>query len=385
MVAPRIGLPALVLLLPAGFLLGMAASWTDARLILGDSFGPVIDVVVAVILFRGGMDLGRRPIGLGDTRVALRLVWFGGLITWGAGAFAIWLVVGIPWDIALLLGAILAVSGPTVVGPLLRHARVTRRVGDTLTWESLLLDPVGALAAVIVFQALRAGNESDVLAGVLAFLEGIGVAAIGTAAGVAFVWIGLRLAGSNHVAGTTVMLAAVVLGSGIASAMVPNAGLLTALAMGAVVERISVRVRHDVDAVLPFFDTVESIAIGVLFVSLAALVSPGDLGPVILATLVVVTLMVLVVRPLVAFAFTVGGGFSWRERLFIGWMAPRGIVAAATAASMATSLIRAGTPGADLLLPVAFVVIAGTVFIYGFTGSPAARLLGLRSAQEEDG
>ena len=161
-------------------------------------------------------------------------------------------------------------------------------------------------------------------------------------------------------------------------------GLLTALLMGIGVARLARHYDRDVGPVLPFFDTVVSIGIGVLFVGLSTLVTPSSVKPLILPTLLVIAVLILVVRPGMVFLMTIGKGFSIQERIFMGWMAPRGIVAAATAASTSTTLIATHVEGAADLLPVTFMIIAGTVFVYGLTAVPMARLLGLRGDAAAD-
>ena len=377
-VAPRLRVPALVLLLPAGFVLGILAPAANAQGILGVSFGPVVDIVVAVILFQGGMELTMRNMANADGKTGLRLVWLGGPITWAAATVLIALVVGLPLEIALLAGAILSVSGPTVVNPLLDVVRPRTRLRNVLLEEGTVLDPLGALVAVIVFQAIKAGTADSLGDDVVRFFLGILVAVVFAVAGLVVVYIGERIVGKNLMPGTQVLLGGVILAAGMANLVADNAGLLTALLMGIGATQMAPRLGRDITTVRPFFDTIVSIAIGVLFVGISALVPPSALVPLILPTLVVLVVLVLVVRPAVAFIATIGRGFTVRERLFLGWMAPRGIVAAATAASVSTTLVGLKVPGGGDLLPVAFMIIAGTVLIYGLTATPVAKLLGVR-------
>lgn len=380
-VAPRLRLPALVLLLPAGFLLGAATDAVNPEAILGSAFGPVVDLVVAVILFQGGLDLSGRKANRQDGRTGLRMVWLGGGITWALASLLMHFVAGLPAALAILVGAIVSVSGPTVVNPLLSTVRPKARVRNILLWESTVLDPIGALVAVVIFQGIKAGSAASVQASLVTFVVGLAVAVGFALVGLLVIVVGLKVTGPKLVLGTQVMLAGVILSAGLANVVSDNAGLLTALLLGIGVAELADRLGADIDPVKPFFATIVSIAIGVLFVGLSALVTPSSLGPLLLPGIAIIAILVLAVRPLAVFASTMGRGLTGRERLFMGWMAPRGIVAAATAASVATTLVALHTRDAGDVLPLTFLVIAGTVFIYGLTAGMVARLLGV---QEDD-
>ena len=382
--APRLRVPSLVLLLPAGFVLGIFVPGANPMGILGTAFSPVVDLVVAIILFQGGIELGKRRIDKRDGRTVLDLVWLGGAITWASAAVLAGVVIGMPFSIALLMGAIVVVSGPTVVNPLLTLVRPKTRVRNVLQWESTLLDPIGALAAVIVFEAIKAGQQESVGTSIAVFIAGIVAAFIISSIGLGVILVGLRFVGSSGVLGTQLLLGTVILAAGLANLVKDDVGLLTALLMGIGVARLARHYDRDVGPVLPFFDTVVSIGIGVLFVGLSTLVTPSSVKPLILPTLLVIAVLILVVRPGMVFLMTIGKGFSIQERIFMGWMAPRGIVAAATAASTSTTLIATHVEGAADLLPVTFMIIAGTVFVYGLTAVPMARLLGLRGDAAAD-
>jgi NhaP-type Na+/H+ or K+/H+ antiporter len=378
-VAPRLRVPALVLLLPAGFVLGILVPGANPMAILGSSFSPVVDLVVAIILFQGGMELGKHRISKADGHTVLRLVWIGGALTWASATLLAAYIIGLPFAIAVLLGAIVTVSGPTVVNPLLDVVRPKKRVRSVLQWEGTLLDPIGALTAVIVFQAIKAGEQASLGESIAVFVFGLVAAAIIAAIGLVLMRVGLRIAGDNRpVLGTQVLLGTVILASGLANVVTDDVGLLTALLMGIGVAKMARTYDKDVGPVRPFFDIVVNVAIGVLFVGLSTLVTPESVAPLVLPTLGVIAILILVVRPGMVLLMTMRKGFSMRERLFIGWMAPRGIVAAATAASTSTTLIALKVDGAHDLLPVTFMIIAGTVFVYGLTAVPMARLLGLR-------
>ncbi len=380
--APRIRVPALLLLLPAGFLAGNLFDSVDPLAIFGDSFTSLVNIAVALILFHGGMELFTAPTIGKDHRIVRRLLTVGALITWAGAALAAHLFLGLPGPVALLFGAILIVSGPTVVGPLLEFARPQSRIRRILMWEGTLIDPVGALIAVIFFQGLRAADEAEVARGAARFAVSVGVGVTAAAVGLALIWVGLWLAGSNRLLGTQVLFGAVIVAAGFASAIAEDSGLLAAVLMGlATPLLVRRRLEDHFTSVMPFFDVLVGISISVLFVAISALVTPQSLRGLVLPCMAIVAVLVLVVRPATALLLTYRSGLSLNDRLFIGWMAPKGIVAAATAAGFSATLIDTGTEGARELLPATFLIIAGTVAVYSVTATPMAKLLGVRSAE----
>jgi NhaP-type Na+/H+ or K+/H+ antiporter len=384
-IAPRLHVPGLLLLLPAGFLLGVAVPALNVENLLGSAFGPVVDLVVAVILFQGGLELGRINGDRRDRRPVLLLVWVGASVTGIAAALMGAFLLGFPPGIAALFGAILVVSGPTVVGPLLDFVKVRPRPRSILMWEGDLLDPFGALAAVIVFQVVKASGRESALEALAAFAGGVGVAIGAALVGLILMRVGLWATGTSLVLGTQVLFGSVIVAAGLANTITDNAGLLAALLMGIAATKMARGMHQNIDAVRPFFDTIVSLAVGVLFISISALVPAEALSTLLLPVLVILAVLILVVRPAVAIACTGGGDLSWRERAFIGGVAPRGIVAAATAASVTSTLVALKIDGAGELLPATFLVIAGTALVYGLGARPLARLLKVRADDEPDG
>jgi hypothetical protein len=273
-----------------------------------------------------------------------------------------------------MLGAILVVSGPTVVTPLLAFVRPTERVQRILSWEGSLIDPVGGILGAVVFHAVLASTHGGIGHPVAQFLLSAGIGAAGAAVGVAVLWLCLCKLDLDDVLSTSAQLATVI---GVAAAcdMVrDDAGLIAAILMGLAVANLRV---FDMPARRPFFETLVQLIIGVLFVSISATVTPASLKHILLPTLGLVAVLVLVTRPLVAFGATIRTGLTGGERAFIGWMAPRGIVAAATASTFGAELAANHVGGASKILPVTFLVIVATVGIYGLTAVPVARRLGV--------
>jgi NhaP-type Na+/H+ or K+/H+ antiporter len=381
-IAPKLRIPALVLLLPAGFILGIVAPGDTPATVLGPIFSISVDFVVAIILFQGGVGLTRIKLHGKDRTVVRRLVFIGAPITGVLASLAAHFIIGMPWPVAIMLGAILIVSGPTVINPILDFARPAGRVRGILVWEGTLLDPLGALVAVVIFQIIKASDATTIADGVAIFIGGILVAIVAAAVGTALFVIGGRLVGGSAMLATQVVLASVLVTAGLANLVSDDSGLLAALLMGIAAPRIAKRLGATTTQETPFFDTIVSIGIGVLFVSISALVPLDTVEQILVPTLIVAILLIVVQRPLVSMLCSFGSGLTRKERIFIAAMDPRGIVAAATASSVGAVLVAANVPGAQELLPAAFIIIAVTVTFYGLTAIPAAKVLGLRQPPE---
>ena len=381
-IAPKLRIPALVLLLPAGFILGIVAPGDTPATVLGPIFSIAVDFVVAIILFQGGVGLTRIKLHGNDRTVVRRLVFIGAPITGVLASLAAHFIIGMPWPVAIMLGAILIVSGPTVINPILDFARPAGRVRGILVWEGTLLDPLGALVAVVIFQIIKASDATTIADGVAIFIGGILVAIVAAAVGTALFVIGGRLVGGSAMLATQVVLASVLVTAGLANLVSDDSGLLAALLMGIAAPRIATRLGATTTQETPFFDTIVSIGIGVLFVSISALVPLDTVEQILVPTLIVAILLIVVQRPLVSMLCSFGSGLTRKERIFIAAMDPRGIVAAATASSVGAVLVAAKVPGAQELLPAAFIIIAVTVTFYGLTAIPAAKVLGLRQPPE---
>jgi NhaP-type Na+/H+ or K+/H+ antiporter len=367
--ASRLRVPALIILLPAGFAAGTLTTNVDPERLLGPAFQPLVSLAVAVILYDSCLALEVDKQRGRARRVVPRLIIVGVPVTWAFGAVYAGLLLGMSWGAAVMLGAILVVSGPTVVGPLLDFIRPTKRLQRVLAWEGSLIDPVGGILGAVVFQGVLAGGYQPGQ-----FLLSVVIGVGGAAAGVVALWFCLRKLGLGDVLASTSQLACVV---GVAAACDvgrEDAGLIAAVLMGLAVANLR---GFDIPARRPFFETLVQLIIGVLFVSISATVTPQSLRHLVLPTLGLVVVLVLVTRPLVAFLATIRADMTKAERQFTGWMAPRGIVAAATASTFGAGLTVHHVGGAAKIMPVTFLVIAATVALYGLTAVPVARRLGV--------
>jgi NhaP-type Na+/H+ or K+/H+ antiporter len=379
-VATTLRVPAIVVLLPVGFVAGTITSTIDPNALFGAAFSPMVGLAVAVILFEGGLDLNVKELEGHSQRTVRRLILWGVPMTWAGAGLLAWLLLGLSSRAAWMLGAILIVSGPTVVAPLLERARPGRRLTAILGWEGTTIDPIGAIIGALVFQALSAGVGFEPGRELLEFAGNIGLGLLGGIAGTAVLWLLLERLQLRGVLATEATIATVVAVAAACNALRDNTGLIAAIAMGVAVANLP-DIRSPEDR--PFFRTMVQLVIGLLFISISATVTPSSLGSVFWPSVALVACLIVVVRPLVAAAATVRTDLTGRERVFIGLIDPRGIVAASTAATFAAPLAELGVVGADDLLPVTFLVIVGTVTIYGLAAAPAARRLGL--ATDADG
>lgn len=377
-VATRLRLPAIVLLLPAGYVAGRLTNNVDPDRLFGDTFSPMVSLGVAVILFESGLDLDVRELRGHGHRVVQRLVLRGTLITWAGGALMASLLLGLSADAAIMLGVILVVSGPTVITPILEIVRPGQRVSTILGWESATIDPIGAMLGALVFHALTTDVSLQPGHEMLEFAGFVGLGLLGGAVGTGMLWFLLEKLRLEGVLATEAVLATVVTVAAVCNIFAGETGLIAAVLMGAGVANFP-GIQSPEDR--PFFRTIVKLTVGLLFVSISATVTHASIRDVFWPTLGLVAGLVLVVRPLVAMLATLRTSLSAAERTFIGVMAPRGIVAASTVATFAGPLTQAGISGADHLLPATFIVIVATVTLYGIGAAPVARLLGLTGGE----
>jgi len=369
--ASRLKIPAIIILLPAGFTAGALTSDVNPQRLLGAAFQPLVSLAVAVILYDAGMSLDLRKLRGHTRRVVDRLILLGVPVTFAFGAVFAGLLLGMSRQAAVMTGAILVVSGPTVVGPLLTFIRPTERLQRVLAWEGSLIDPVGGILGAVVYHAVVASTRPRLGYQFGQFLLGVGVGLAGGLVGVALLWLLLRRLQLGEILGTSAQLAAVVAVAAGCDIVRDDAGLISAIVMGLAVANLR---GFDVPARRPFFETLVQLVIGVLFIAISATVTPASLRHLVLPSLALIAILVLITRPLVAFLATLGTDMTTGERAFTGWMAPRGIIAAATATTFSAGLVAQHVQGAPKILPVTFLVIVVTVALYGLTAVPAARL-----------
>ncbi|MGH2925056.1 MAG: cation:proton antiporter [Solirubrobacterales bacterium] len=378
LVAERFRIPAIVLLLPVGFVAGAITDDVHPDALFGSTFQPLVSLGVGLILFEAGLRLRIADLGAGVRTVVLRLISVGTLLTLAGVTVAVELIFGLDWGVSLVLGAILVVSGPTVVLPLLAFVRPSDRIRSVLKWEGTLIDPIGALLGVIAFQAAQQGavGGRPFHPGEMALALGVGLAVgLAGAAILRALLAGLQRTSPGQAVAAALMMVA---GAVVAADLIrEDSGFVAAVVMGMALAN---QRELDVSRILEFHGTVVGLLIGMLFVLISASVTPSEVSAVLPEGLLLIAVMVLLIRPVVVALGTWRSELTIRERAFAAWMAPRGIVAASTASAFGLELTQSGVSGAEKILPIAFVAIFGTVVLYGLTAEPVSRLLGVAGA-----
>ena len=367
----RLHLPAILLLLVFGFVAGPVTNLLDPLEVFGDLFFPLVSVSVAIILFEGGLSLKLRELRLGGPIVA-RLTTIGIVVTWIFAALGAHWIAGMNWNLAILLGAVLVVTGPTVIIPLLRQVRPTGRIGSIVKWEGIVNDPIGAILAVLVFEVIMAGsgNISSVLAGSVLKALFLGTLFGLVGAGLTVLMIRRYLVPDFLQNPVSTMLVVIVF---VVSNEIQNeSGLLAVTVMGvALANQKFVSIKH----IYEFKENLRVLLISSLFIMLAASLPVAELALTNWAEWGFIALLILVARPAAVFVATIGADISNSGRLFLSWLAPRGIVAAAVVSVFALRLAEANIEGVERLVPLTFKIIFATVAIYGLTLPFIARWL----------
>lgn len=381
-VAWRFRLPSILLLLVVGFLAGPVLGFLEPQSLQGDWLFAFVSLSIGIILFEGGLNLRLSELKKVGSAV-LNLITVGVLLTWAMGAAAAHYIVGFNVSLSILIGAILTVTGPTVILPLLRHVRPKGRVNTIAKWEGITIDPVGAILAVLVLEALLLlntprGAESSPTAAAEHVAVGLGLEifvalGVSVAATMLLVFILQRRMVPDFLR-NAVTLMVVVVAFVISNVMQHESGLLTTTLMGiAMANQPYVSVHR----IIEFKENLQVLLIGSLFVLLSARLELSALNYVNLDVLVFLGILVVLVRPLAVLVSTVGTKLEWEEKVFLSWLAPRGIVAAAVASLFAFQLRPVYPEAVEGMVPVIFAVIVGTVAIYGLTAGPLAQWLGL--------
>ena len=372
--------PGVVLLLLSGLLIGRSGLGWVEPLDLGSGLGTVVGLLVSLVLFDGGLNL-RLP---GDTikatvqRIAaLRL-----LISLGGGLLAAHWLAGLSWSLAAVFSAIVLATGPTVVTPLVRQIRLAPPLGEVLEAEGLVLEPIGAVLALLLLE-LALGNLHgwrEVMLGLLYRLGG------GVLIGASVGWLlseVLRRLNPDQLKGLPLQLSLglLFLMYGVSEWLLPESALPASVAAGIVVGRRPGPHTAELDGLI---QELAQLAITMLFPLLAADVSWAELSPLGWGGILCVLSLMLVVRPLGVGVATIGLPFKLEQRLFLGWLAPRGIVTAAVASLFAIRLEQAGILGAGRLQGLVFLTILMTVGLQGLTAQPLARALGLVKADADE-
>ncbi|AND70148.1 sodium:proton antiporter [Dyella thiooxydans] len=366
----RVRLPAIVFLLLAGIVFGPVLQLVHPDRLLGPLLFPVVSLAVALILFEGSLSLRFAELrGIGG---AVRgLVSYGAIAALLMLAAAAHLLAGLSWDIALLFGALTCVTGPTVIAPMLRTLRPNARIASTLRWEGIVIDPLGALFAVLIYEAIVSREQGHTIG---VFLGTIGSGVVAGAAAALVLGQLLRRQMIPEYLQNFGTLAAVLLTFSLSNALAHESGLLAVTIMGVALGNM--RNLH-VDDILDFKEHLTTLLVSSLFILLAARLPWPLPSGTLMAGIGILLVSQVLIRPLSVVIATAGSSLAWRERALIAWVAPRGIVAAAVSALFALRLDALGMHGADVLVPLVFILIIGTVVLQGATARPLARWLGV--------
>ena len=370
----RIRVPAILPLLIVGIVAGPVTGVIDADALFGDLLFPVVSLCVAIILFEGALTLKTSDIS-GHGSMVRNLCTIGTLVTMLVVAPAAHYGLGMSWQMAFLLGAIVTVTGPTVIVPMLRTVRPSAKIGNILRWEGIVIDPIGALLAVLVFEYI-VSTQNAVSHTLFAFGLTVSIGfGIGIAAG-HFLGLMLRNHWIPHYLRNTAVLT-IMLGAFAASnLMAHESGLLTVTIMGMWMANMK---DVEVDDILEFKETLSVLLISGLFILLASRIELSAILNVGWGALIVLFAVMFVARPLGVFLSSFGTGLNVKELSLLAWIAPRGIVAAAVSALFSLKLEALDYAQVEMLVPMVFLIIIATVVVQSLTSAKVAKWLGMRA------
>ncbi|WOE75063.1 cation:proton antiporter [Alterisphingorhabdus coralli] len=377
-VAWRTGRPAIALMLIVGIIAGPVLGIIRPENDFGALLDPIVKLAVAVILFEGGLSLNFKDLRVAGWAVS-RLVFIGVPVGWALGTAAAYYIAGLSLPVAALFGGILVVTGPTVIGPMLRNLRVGARVRDTLKWEGIVNDPIGALLAVGIYAYItydKGGAMANVAFDVLgaSFLAGL----IGGALGYGMTWLFPRGYVPEYLK-APILLIVVILGFVLADLIMHETGLITVTIMGVVMAN---REYYSSRALHRFKEDLSVLLISGVFILLSAQLDWATVEKFQIQFILFLLVLLFVVRPLTVWTSLLFSSVPWREQVFIGWIAPRGIVAVAITGLFAKRLVNSGYEDAEALVALSFGVVIATIFAHGFSARWVAQRLGI---EEGDG
>lgn len=394
----RAGVPAILPLILTGLAVGPIAEhfWghklinpefdpeTGHGLFAGEGLFHFVELSIAVILFEGGLTLKRSEIKKVGPAIG-KLITLGSFVTFIGGGLAAHYIIGLSWQISFLFGALIIVTGPTVIAPILRNVPLNKNVSTVLKWEGILIDPIGALAAVIVYDFIR--TSMDVQAGG----HGAGgfwaetikqfflICVVGFGVGYGMAWGVVKMIHRKmipHYLLNVFTLASVIAAFVLANVVAHDSGLLTVVIMGMAMANMDVK---EIKEIYDFKESITVLLIAVLFILLSANINVPQLEKLIdIKMLLVFASVVLIIRPIGVFLSAFGSHLTTREKLFVSWVGPRGIVAAGIASLFGLKLSDAGVAGADFITPLVFLIVLGTVLINATTARFMSRLLGVQ-------
>ena len=379
--ANRIKWPSIVVMSIVGLLVGPILGLANPEQTLGSEiFSPIVSLAVAIILFEGSSNLDFRELK-GISKAVIRIITLGATIAWVLGAIALHKILGFPISIAIVMGGLLLITGPTVIQPLLKQAKVRNSVDTVLRWESIILDPLGpilALAAFYVYQIVGQGFGFQLL--LIFIFKMLIVAFIGFGASFFFNWLIQRDVIPQNLM-PSIQLVFILLVFSICDQILDESGLLAVTIFGLMMARYK---RHDLiyKESDHFIENMSSILVSTVFILITSSLTPSVLMNVLSWKLVIFSLvMIVLVRPIAVLLSTIGTEITKKERALVAMMAPRGIVVLTVAQFFGGLFLNDNMKMASYITPVTFGLVFITVVIYGFSFTPISKMLGLASTE----
>lgn len=379
--ANRIKWPSIVVMSIVGLLVGPILGLANPEHTLGSEvFSPIVSLAVAIILFEGSSNLDFRELK-GISKAVIRIITIGATIAWVLGAIALHKILGFPISIAIVMGGLLLITGPTVIQPLLKQAKVRNSVDTVLRWESIILDPLGpilALAAFYVYQIVGQGFGFQLL--LIFIFKMLIVALIGFGASFFFNWLIQRDVIPQNLM-PSIQLVFILLVFSICDQILDESGLLAVTIFGLMMARYK---RHDLiyKESDHFIENMSSILVSTVFILITSSLTPSVLMNVLSWKLVIFSLvMIVLVRPIAVLLSTIGTEITKKERALVAMMAPRGIVVLTVAQFFGGLFLNDNMKMASYITPVTFGLVFITVVIYGFSFTPISKMLGLASTE----
>lgn len=377
----KLKVPAIILLSLAGFFLGPVFGFINPNLLFGDILFPMIEMSVAIILFEGGLNLRIHEFKEVSSGLK-RLFTLGVVFNWVLGTLAAIFIGGFSLNVSLLMSAILVVTGPTVIIPVLRQAKLNKRCSNFLKWEGIVNDPIGAFLASMVFQFILIKNRGE------SGSELVFISILKTLFISAMLSLGLKKVFKVLTKKKLIpdyleipVILSMVIGSFIGSELFQKgSGLFTVTLLGILIGNTRLSVLEELRQ---FKESITVIIITTLFVTLASTIDLKILSTLTLRHILFIASIVFVIRPIAIFLSTIGSEMSLKERLLVGFFGPRGIVAISIAGIVSTELSGISLPQAELILPVLFTIVLSTVIIHSLILKPLANILGLRHQNEK--
>lgn len=378
----RIKWPSIVIMSIAGLIIGPILGLINPEQALEELYSPIVSLAVAIILFEASSSLDVREIK-DISKSVFRIIAVGGFLAWMGGSFAAHYIAGLRWELSFIIGGLFIVTGPTVIMPLLRQAKLKPRVAAALKWEGIILDPVGPLLALFAYQVIRVMTQTPIDVSFLLhfFLSALGATALGLGFGLAISKL-IQKELLPEFLKSPILLSFILISFSISELLMNETGMLAVTIMGLTLART----KKDIASIGGTGDFVENISViltSTVFILLTSSLSREVIGQVLtVPILAFVAVMLFIVRPLSIWVSTIGTELTVKEKTLISWIAPRGIVALTVAGYFAGLLLEDGYEEASILTALTFALVFITVCVHGFTLRPLAKKFGLATPKE---